>query len=85
MHGRRRRHLGAESELDLAEHLLPLRFSLPLLRASSAAAAAATVAENRDPRSSWRRVEELGYGESAGAAGPGALENAWEGRGLGRL
>lgn len=34
------------------------------------------VAENRDPRSAWRRVEELGYGESAGAAGPGALENA---------
>lgn len=35
-----RRHLGAEKELDLRERPLPLRFSLPLLRASSAAAAA---------------------------------------------
>lgn len=79
-----RHHLGAESELDLRSAPSPSAspsLSLEHHRRRRRSA----VAENRDPRTAWRRVEELGYGESAGAAGPGALENAWEGSHLGHL
>lgn len=77
-----RRLLGAENEPDLRSAPSPSAspsLSLEHRRRRRQLADA----ENRDPRSAWRRVEELGYGESAGAAGPGALENAWEGSRLG--
>lgn len=70
-----RRHLGAEKELDLRSAPSPSA-SPSLFLEHRRRRRPLAVAENRDPRSAWRRVEEVGYGESAGAAGPGAPENA---------
>lgn len=80
-----RRHLGAESELDLRSAPSPSASPSLSLEHHPRRRRRLVVAENRDRRTAWRRVEELGYGESAGAAGPGALENAWEGSLLGHL
>lgn len=77
------RLLGAENEVDLRS--APSPSPSPSLSLEHQRRRQLADAENRDPRSAWRRVEELGYGESAGAAGPGALENAWEGSRLGHL